>query len=60
MSETFWAITTSMPEITDITAINVAVASIIPNNVRKLRSLLPRSDWTAPTTASQKEACDVI
>ena len=60
MSETFCAMTTSMPEITDITAIKVAVARMMPNKVRKLRSLLPRRDCSAPTTASQNDACEVI
>ena len=46
-----------MPEITDITAISVVVARMIPSRVRKLRSLLPRSEWTAPVTASQNDAC---
>ena len=44
----------------DITAISVVVARIIPSRVRKLRSLLPRSEWRAPFTASQNDACDVI
>src|SRR5580658_9783429 len=42
-----------MPEITDITAISVVEARMMPGSVIKLRSLLPRSDWTAPVTASQ-------
>ena len=37
------------PEMTDITAISVVVARIIPSSVRKLRSLLPRSEWSAPS-----------
>ena len=45
-----------MPEITLITAISVVVARIIPSSVRKLRSLLPRSEWSAPFTASQNDA----
>src|ERR1700683_4868586 len=49
-----------MPEITDITAIRVVVAKMIPSSVRKLRSLLPRNDWTAPVTASQNDACVLI
>src|ERR1039457_1221402 len=39
-----------MPEITLITAINVVVARMMPSSVRKLRNLLPRSDWRAPRT----------
>src|SRR5262245_47285838 len=49
-----------MPEITLITAMRVVVARMIPSNVRKLRSLLPRREWSAPFTASQNDACDVI
>src|ERR1035438_5587838 len=49
-----------MPEITLITAIRVVVANMIPSRVRKLRSLLPRSDWRAPFTASQNDAWDCI
>src|ERR1035438_4506103 len=49
-----------MPEITDITAIKVVVARIMPSRVRKLRSLLPRSEWRAPFTASQNEAWEFI
>ena len=49
-----------MPEITDITAIRVVVARIMPSSVRKLRSLLARNDCAAPVTASQNEACDFI
>ena len=37
-----------MPEITDMTAMSVVVARMMPSSVRKLRSLLPRSDWMAP------------
>src|ERR1019366_9978211 len=60
MLETFWAMYTSMPLITDMTAIRVVVARMMPSSVRKLRSLLPRRDWTAPITASQNEACVFI
>src|ERR1017187_9205132 len=49
-----------MPEITDITRIRVVVARMMPSRVRKLRSLLPRSDWTAATTASQNDARALI
>src|SRR5271169_2407464 len=49
-----------MPEITDITAISVVVARMIPSSVRKLRSLLPRSEWRAPFTASQNDAWEFI
>src|SRR5262249_25597599 len=49
-----------MPSITDITAMRVVVARMMPNKVRKLRSLLPRSDATAPVTASQKDALACI
>jgi hypothetical protein len=49
-----------MPEITDITAISVVVARMIPSNVRKLRSLLPRSEWRAPLTASQNDAWEFM
>src|ERR1017187_547226 len=49
-----------MPEITDITKIRVVVARMMPSRVRKLRSLLPRSDWTAATAASQNDARALI
>src|ERR1039458_6838102 len=59
-SVTFWATTTSMPEMTDITEIRVVVARMIPRSVRKLRSLADRSDCAAPFTASQNEALPVL
>src|ERR1039457_1827596 len=59
-SVTFWATTTSMPEMTDITEIRVVVARMMPNSVRKLRSLADRSDWAAPFTASQNDALPVL
>src|ERR1035437_8248257 len=59
-SVTFWATTTSMPEMTDITEIRVVVARMMPNSVRKLRSLAHRSDWEAHFTASQNDALPVL
>ena len=47
---------TSMPWITDITAISVVVERIIPSSVRKLRSLLERSESNATDAASKKDA----
>ena len=41
---------------TDITAISVVVARMIPSSVRKLRSLLPRSEASATLAASCKDA----
>jgi len=41
-----------------MTAISVVVARMIPSRVRKLRSLLPRSDPAATDTASAIEAFD--
>src|SRR6476646_7007975 len=49
-----------MPLITAITAIKVLVARMMPSSVRKLRSLLDRSEAAAPRTASQKDALDSI
>src|ERR1700730_10223071 len=49
-----------MPLITAMTAIKVVVARMIPRSVRKLRSLLDRSEAAAPSTASQKDALDSI
>jgi hypothetical protein len=43
-----------------MTAISVVVARMMPRRVRKLLSLLPRRDWTAPFTASQKDALCVV
>src|SRR5579883_2356635 len=43
-----------------MTAISVVVARMMPSSVRKLRSLLERSDAIAPFTASQNEACPCI
>ena len=60
MLDTFCATYTFMPSITDMTAISVVVARIIPSSVRKLRSLLPRRDSAAPLTASPKEALVLI
>jgi hypothetical protein len=40
----------------DITAMSVVVARIIPSSVRKLRSLLPRSELSATAAASKSEA----
>ena len=56
MSETVSAINMSMPWITLITAINVVVARITPNSVKKLRSLLPRRESSAKLADSQKDA----
>jgi hypothetical protein len=41
-----------------MTEIRVVVDRIIPNNVKKLRSLLPRSESSATRAASKKEALD--
>src|SRR5438874_13470569 len=60
MVDAFCAMYTSMPEITLITAISVVVARMMPSSVRKLRSLLPRSECRAPFTASQNDAFDLI
>src|SRR5438874_8201009 len=60
MVDAFCAMYTSMPEITLITAISVVVARMMPRSVRKLRSLLPRSECKAPFTASQNDAFDLI
>src|SRR5579863_1104430 len=49
-----------MPLITDMTAIRVVVARIMPSSVRKLRSLLESSEAAAPRTASQNDALDFI
>ena len=56
MVEALVATTTSIPWITDITEIRVVVERIMPNSVRKLRSLLPRSESSATLAASKKEA----
>ena len=56
MLDTFCATYTFMPSITDMTAIRVVVARMIPSSVRKLRNLLPRKESAAPVTASPKEA----
>lgn len=45
-----------MPWITDITAIRVVVARMIPSNVRKLRSLLERNESAATDAASRMDA----
>ena len=47
---------TSIPLITLITAISVVVARMMPSRVRKLLSLLERSEAAAPAIASQKDA----
>ena len=60
MLDTFCATYTFMPSITDMTAISVVVARIIPSSVRKLRSLLPRRESAAPLIASPKEALVLI
>ncbi len=52
------AIKTSIPWITAITAINVVVDRMIPSSVRKLRSLLARSESKATAADSKKEACE--
>ena len=49
---------TSIPWITDITAISVVVDRMMPSSVRKLRSLLARSESKATVAASKKEAWD--
>jgi hypothetical protein len=58
MEEAVLAIYTSMPWMTDITAISVVVEMIMPNRVRKLRSLLERSESKATEAASKNDACD--
>ena len=45
-----------MPWITDITAIRVVVERMMPSRVRKLRSLLERSESKATEAASKKDA----
>src|SRR4051812_896165 len=40
----------------DVTAMSVVVARIMPNNVKKLRSLFLRRESTAILAASQKDA----
>src|SRR6266849_5712353 len=45
-----------MPWITDMTAINVVVARMMPNSVRKLRSLLERNESAATSVASRNDA----
>jgi hypothetical protein len=47
---------TSIPWITDITEIRVVVDKMIPSSVRKLRSLLVRSESMATEAASKKDA----
>ena len=56
MVEALVATTVSIPWITAMTEISVVVDRIIPSNVRKLRSLLPRSESSATRAASKKEA----
>ena len=58
MEEAVSAMYTSMPWITAITAISVVVERIIPSSVRKLRSLLERSESKATEAASKKDAWD--
>ena len=45
---------------TDITAMRVVVARMIPRRVRKLRSLLERSELMATAADSKNDARDVI
>src|ERR1700686_2183579 len=45
-----------MPWIMDMTAIKVVVARMMPSSVRKLRSLLERSESAATAAASRKDA----
>ena len=49
---------TDVSTFTDITEIRVVVDRIMPSSVRKLRSLLPRSESIATLAASKNEACD--
>ena len=56
MVEALVATTASIPWITAMTEISVVVDRIIPSSVRKLRSLLPRSESSATLAASKKEA----
>ena len=56
MLETVLAMYTSMPWIMDITAISVVVARMMPSRVRKLRSLLERSESAATAAASRNDA----
>ena len=58
MVEALLATYTSMPWIIAITAISVAVERMMPSSVRKLRSLLARSDSKATEAASKNEAWD--
>src|SRR5579864_3619896 len=50
------AMYTSMPWMTDMTAMSVVVARIMPNRVRKLRSLLERKESAATDVASRNDA----
>jgi len=56
MVDAVLAMNTSMPWITDITAIKVVVERMMPSSVRKLRILLPRSESMATEAASRNEA----
>ena len=58
MVEAVVAMKTSIPWITAMTAISVVVDRMIPSSVRKLRSLLDRSESSATEAASRKEARD--
>ena len=48
-----------MPSISAITPIKVVVATMIPNRVRKLRSLCPCRENRATFTASTNEPVDL-
>ena len=54
--DTLSAMYMSMPWMTDITAMSVVVARMIPKSVRKLRSLLPRKESAATEAASRNDA----
>jgi len=56
MVDALVATTTSIPWMTDMTQIRVVVDRIMPSSVRKLRSLLPRSESIATIAASKNDA----
>ena len=50
------AMKTSMPWITEMTAMSVVVERMMPSSVRKLRILLDRRESNATEAASRKDA----
>ena len=54
------ATTTLIAVMSVISGMDVYIAKNVSSSVRKLRSLLPRRDWTAPFIASQNDACVFI